>query len=368
LNCGSLKFRQASTIKNQMNKSGSWDIGGKGGKCTCPDGQVYFSGVKRRSGGCTAENAAYGCVGGIASDCKPYGGSWSRVKIICGKSLNNFWSNSNSRHYKAADSSDQRCTSNNCKKWGWDELNKNWDHKTVSLGVVSTSGCGGTCKCPDGKTFLVTATDDTCTSIACDGGTIIDCTDTADDKWLDQQVSCGKLLHTPTTCTECWTKDDITKDAYDTWEGKDSYTLKQLSSTDTDHPFKLLGGTCLMNCTAGHWSNWELDPDNPRPDFYAPNVYNEFDPFAGNGGTTDCTCPDGQKFATAVESGQGCDSIDTLCKHGVVPADNDCHSTNEGLWTKKSVTCGKKLEFTTDPYNTLCTSDNCRSYNFDEEQ
>jgi hypothetical protein len=123
-----------------------------------------------------------------------------------------------------------------------------------------------------------------------------------------------------------------------------------------------------MNCKAGHWSNWELDPDNPRPITYAPNVYNEWDPSAGNGGTTDCTCPDGQKFKTAVKLGRDCDSIDTHCKYGVVPEQNDCQDSKEGLWSRKSVICGKKLEFTTDPSNILCTSGNCRSYNFDEDE
>jgi hypothetical protein len=326
LNCGSQKFTPVSKIIEPWGSKSGYDIGGRGGECNCPDGETYHSGVKWNAG-CSPEGAAYGCVGGYSSNCQSKKGIWSHVKIVCGKSMSTFWSNWNSSHYKAADSSDQRCTSNNCKKWGWDKLNENWDHQTVSLPVVPLpSGYGGTCKCPDGKTFLVTATDETCTSIACDGGTIIDCTDTADDKWLDQKVTCGKLLHTPTTCTECWTKDDITKLAYDSWEGKHSYTLKLLSTTDTDLPFKLMEGVCVMNCKAGHWSNWELDPGNPRPVTYAPNVYIGNNPSAGTGGTNDCTCPDGQKFATAIKSLGDCDSIDTHCKNGVVPKINDCNS------------------------------------------
>jgi hypothetical protein len=124
-----------------------------------------------------------------------------------------------------------------------------------------------------------------------------------------------------------------------------------------------------LNCKPRYWSNWELDPENPTPVTYAPNVYKKFgNPSAGIGGTTDCTCPDGQKFATAVKKQRNCDSIDTHCKYGTVPKSNDCQDSTEGPWSGNSVICGKKLEFTTDPYKIKCTSDNCRTYNDDNDE
>ena len=328
LNCGSQEFTETTTVEEPIiNNYQSYDIGTGGGKCNCPDGKSHWHGVKADAG-CLGKD--YGCIGGESPDCgECANGKCARRKVRCGKSLSTFWSNWNSKHYKASDPNQQRCTSNNCKKWGWDKLNENWDHKTVPLDKVAVpSGYGGTCKCPDGRTFLVAATDDTCTSIACDGGTMIDCINGANVKWLDQEVTCGKLVHTPTTCTECWDKNDFnTAAAYSSWEGRHSYTLKQLSTTDPDVPFKLLGsvpGPCLLNCKPGHWSNWEVDPASPRPVTYAANVYKERNPFADKGGTTHCTCPDGKEFATAVKIGRGCDSIDIHCKYGSVPQSNDC--------------------------------------------
>jgi hypothetical protein len=186
LNCGSQEFTQVTTIQEPTIENYQWyDIGGDGGKCNCPDGNSYDHGVKKNEG-CSGKD--YGCIGGESTKCdgcasprKCFG-----KKIICGKSLSTFWSNWGSKYHGAVNSFDQRCTSNNCKNWGWQNLNENWDHKTVSVpGTFSPKGYGGTCKCPDGKTFPAAAIDDSCTSLACEGGTMIDCTTTGDSIWTD---------------------------------------------------------------------------------------------------------------------------------------------------------------------------------------
>lgn len=56
----------------------TWDAGGYGGSCTCPDGQVYGAGDNKDSCGSLA------CVGGTAGTCNYRSGEWSNRKVTCG--------------------------------------------------------------------------------------------------------------------------------------------------------------------------------------------------------------------------------------------------------------------------------------------
>jgi hypothetical protein len=90
---------------------------GWGGKCTCPDGQVFDSGV-RKGQNCSG-GASFGCQNGTTSDCKEETGVWSGTKIVCG-----------------------------------------YEHGTW----------GGDCKCPDGVIYKVGDNGDKCATLQCVGG------------------------------------------------------------------------------------------------------------------------------------------------------------------------------------------------------
>ena len=53
-------------------------VGGWGGECTCPDGQVYGVGDNGDSCGSLA------CVGGTSGTCNMYTGDWSNRRVTCG--------------------------------------------------------------------------------------------------------------------------------------------------------------------------------------------------------------------------------------------------------------------------------------------
>merc|ERR1712064_94193 len=54
-------------------------VGGWGGSCTCPDGQVYQVGDNYDACGSLA------CVGGTPGTCNRHDGAWSRRKVTCAK-------------------------------------------------------------------------------------------------------------------------------------------------------------------------------------------------------------------------------------------------------------------------------------------
>ena len=143
---------------------------GWGGKCTCPDGTVFDSGV-RKYRNCAA-GASYGCQNGTASDCKEEIGVWSGTKVVCG-----------------------------------------YEHGTW----------GGDCKCPDGQTHKVGDNGDQCGSLQCVGGEKKNCNQRVDILWKHKKVTCSDI--SPKFCTECWDKDDIKKS---NWPAKKTYTAAKL--------------------------------------------------------------------------------------------------------------------------------------------
>ena len=61
-------------------------IGGWGGSCTCPDGQVYQVGDLGNWCGSLA------CYGGVAGTCHKNHGQWSNRRVVCAiPSGNNYY-------------------------------------------------------------------------------------------------------------------------------------------------------------------------------------------------------------------------------------------------------------------------------------
>lgn len=54
---------------------------GWGGRCTCPDGSVYWVGDMHNKCGSLA------CIGGDPGICNKYKGMWSHRKVICGQKI-----------------------------------------------------------------------------------------------------------------------------------------------------------------------------------------------------------------------------------------------------------------------------------------
>jgi hypothetical protein len=127
---------------------------GWGGKCTCPNGTVFYSGVKK--GQNCAQGASFGCQNGTVSDCKEETGVWTGTKIVCG-----------------------------------------YQHGTW----------GGDCKCPDGAIYKVGDNGDDCATLQCDGGEMLNCSKSVDAQWKHKKVTCTAI--SPKLCTECWDQIDI---------------------------------------------------------------------------------------------------------------------------------------------------------------
>ena len=56
--------------------------------------------------------------------------------------------------------------------------------------MAGVGGYGGTCKCPNGQTYLVGDNNDDCTSLACMNGQKIDCNRKLGD-WSYRKVTCA---------------------------------------------------------------------------------------------------------------------------------------------------------------------------------
>lgn len=60
------------------------EVGGWGGSCTCPDGQIYQVGHKLSS---TCKILS--CEGGVSGTCHKNRGEWSWRKVVCGQKVTN---------------------------------------------------------------------------------------------------------------------------------------------------------------------------------------------------------------------------------------------------------------------------------------
>merc|ERR550525_589702 len=117
--------------------------GGWGGKCTCPDGQVYQVGDNHDGCGSLA------CVGGTPGECNKDHGPWHQKKVECVGLPNR-----------------------------------------VIEGVAG--GWGGKCTCPDGQVYQVGDNHDGCGSLACVGGTPGEC-NKHHGPWHQKKVECAGL-------------------------------------------------------------------------------------------------------------------------------------------------------------------------------
>merc|ERR1719199_2431233 len=68
---------QPASTKNEYIRNAP-GVGGWGGECTCPDGQVYQVGDENNACGSIA------CVGGVPGKCNRFrNNKWSNSKVIC---------------------------------------------------------------------------------------------------------------------------------------------------------------------------------------------------------------------------------------------------------------------------------------------
>jgi hypothetical protein len=160
---------------------------GWGGKCTCPDGKTFDSGVKKFQ---NCGGASHGCENGTASECKEEIGVWSGEKIVCGY-----------------------------EKGTW----------------------GGDCRCPNGQIYKVGDNGNSCASLQCVSGVKENCSKHVDVSWKHKKVTCAKS--TPEVCTDCWDKEDI-EDA--NWPARRTYTAAKLVGVHPGAPFTRMFATTTV--------------------------------------------------------------------------------------------------------------------------
>merc|ERR1711879_183620 len=145
VNCGT--HDKSDNVVSQEQHVGAW-----GGKCTCPDGMVYYVGDISGSG-CTE----FACVNGIADDVC-YGftdNAWSHKEVVCAL--------------------------------GEDDPNM------VELNAPNTGGWGATCRCPNGSEYKVADIKGSgCEGFACYGGEVVSECYTEDGEWSYKSVTCGE--------------------------------------------------------------------------------------------------------------------------------------------------------------------------------
>jgi hypothetical protein len=77
------------------------------------------------------------------------------------------------------------------------------------------------------------------------------------DNCKDWDYDLGSVSITPAPCKTCWDKDDVA--TWGNWDGRLSYTEKEMEGKDPNIPFGNISGTseCKLQCDTGYWSNWE---------------------------------------------------------------------------------------------------------------
>jgi hypothetical protein len=84
---------------------------------------------------------------------------------------------------------------------------------------------------------------------------LVDSTDPTRDQRCSSD-NCKRFDNTqsPAHCTECWNTDDMA--TYNIWIGRGSYTETEVTHRLLLEPFKLTSNICVLQCTAGSWSNY----------------------------------------------------------------------------------------------------------------
>jgi hypothetical protein len=140
------------TVVSRGNKT----IGHYGGKCACPNGEVYDVGAENHVCGKLA------CVGGKPGVCEEHqDNSREGVRVICGKEI---------------DQDKKKQFPNLVNELKKDE---------------NVGGMGGNCTCPNGETYRVGVNKNDCGSMACVGGTTGECEIMPHDLRLHVKAVCA---------------------------------------------------------------------------------------------------------------------------------------------------------------------------------
>jgi hypothetical protein len=84
---------------------------------------------------------------------------------------------------------------------------------------------------------------------------LVDSTDpTRDQRCSSDNCKRFDNSKSPAHCTECWDQPDMT--TYSTWIGRGSYVKTEVTHRLLLEPFKLTDSICVLQCTAGSWSNF----------------------------------------------------------------------------------------------------------------
>ena len=252
------------------------DAGGWGGDCTCPDGQLYQVGDKDFQG------KELACIGGKAGKMNEKNGAWSHRKVVCSECPPNTITTAPTPYPMAptpaviAPIASPAPTRTPAAAAPID-----CDGPTENQLEVDSpyaGDWGGECTCPDGEVYLVADKDYEGKELACFGGESGH-VNNYKGPWSKRRVFCA--------------------------------------------PCPQIKGDEL--CKAGPKTNHYLDKD-------APGV-------GGWGGS--CTCPDGQTYQVGDLWGNSANSTakgecNALACHGGLAG--ECN-TQQGPWSKKSVTC-----------------------------
>ena len=105
----------------------------------------------------------------------------------------------NGQHARRAGRPRRRACKKDCDTGGFDDgLLKcegprlvTIDTKLVQVTInKALGGWGGKCRCPDGGVYYAADNGDRCKTLACTGGTKVDCNQYDDKKWRHKKVTC----------------------------------------------------------------------------------------------------------------------------------------------------------------------------------
>jgi hypothetical protein len=148
--------RKSQLYSQTLVSRGNKTIGYYGGKCTCPNGEVYDVGAENHECGILA------CVGGQPGVCEEHQDkSREGVRVICGMKI---------------DQDKKKQFPNLVNELKKDE---------------NVGGWGGNCTCPNGETYRVGDNIDMCGSMACVGGTTGVCERMHRDERLHVKAVCA---------------------------------------------------------------------------------------------------------------------------------------------------------------------------------
>jgi hypothetical protein len=166
-------------------------VGAYGGKCTCPDGRVYWVGDKA---------TGLACEGGVAGEIVRAAGNWSHVGVHCACASGGGGGGGVQQAQRQLLKVEKRqlnelhrslhreLQSDQCTGSALNLLKD--DILPLSSGEFATGNWGGTCTCPNGQTYEVGDNNDNCGSLACEGGVSGTC-HRKPGPWSRRRVQCA---------------------------------------------------------------------------------------------------------------------------------------------------------------------------------